>query len=120
MENCFNRIQHLQEQAIANAPRAHMDGDQAILVLERQPPLPKITPVLRIVNHKKLYNDEQVLVPVTSYLEELAYIPKEGSLDLDQGPTVTFQDGQYSMDLSTLLFIARKGRGGMQQPPKKS
>ena len=32
---------------------------------------------------------------------------------------VTVQDGQCSMDLGTLLFIAGQGRGGMQQPPKK-
>ena len=93
-----------------------MGGDWAILVLDRQPPLPKIAPV-RIVNHDKTYNDERALVPITSYLEEPAYIPKEGLLDLNQGPIVTFQDGQYSMDLSTLLFIAGQGRGGM--PPKK-
>ena len=83
-----------------------MDGDKAILVLDRQPPLPKIAPV-HIVIHDKMYNDERALVPVTSYLEEPAYIPEEGLLDLNQGPTMTFQDGQYSMDLSTLLFIVR-------------
>ena len=30
---------------------------------------------------------------------------------------MTFQDDQYSIDLSALLFIAGEGRGGM--PPKK-
>ena len=58
-----------------------MDGDKAIPVLDRQPPLPKIAP-LRIVNHDKTYNDEQTLVLVTSYLEEPTYIPKEGLSDL--------------------------------------
>ena len=112
----FNRIQHLQEQALANAPRDQMDGDQAIPVLDRQPPLPKTTPV-RIVNHDKMYNDERALVPFTSYLEEPTYIPKEGLLDLGWGPPLTFQDGQYNMDLNMLLFIVGQGRGEM--PPKK-
>ena len=93
-----------------------MDGDKAILILDRQPPLPKIVPV-RVVNHNKTYNDERALVPIMTYLDEPAYIPEEGLSDLGQGPTMTFQDGQYSMDLCTLLFIARQGRGGL--PPKK-
>ena len=29
-ENCFKRIQHIQEKAIGNAPQAQMDGDKAI------------------------------------------------------------------------------------------
>ena len=70
-----------------------------------------------IVNHNETYNDERALVPVTSYLEEPAYIPEEGSLDLGRGPTVTFPDGQYSMELGTLLLMAGQGRSGM--PPKK-
>ena len=74
-ENSFNRIQHLQKQALANAPRAQMDEDKAIPILDRQPPLPKTTPV-RIMNHDKTYNDEWALVPVTTYLEEIAYIPE--------------------------------------------
>ena len=32
---------------------------------------------------------------------------------------VTFQDGQYNMDLNTLLFIVGQGRGGMPQASKK-
>ena len=72
-----------------------MDGDRAILVLNRQPPLPKIA-LVRIVNHDKTYNDERALVVVTSYLEESAYIPKEGLLDIGQGPMVTFQDANIT------------------------
>ena len=89
-----------------------MDGDKAIPVLDRQPPLSKIASV-RIVNHDKTYNDERALVPITTYLEEATYIPEEGLLDLGQGPMVTFQGGHHNMDLNTLLFIARQGRGGM-------
>ena len=58
-----------------------MDGDQAVLVLDVQPQLPKFAPV-SIVNHDKTYIDEQALVIVTSYLEEPAYILEEGFLDL--------------------------------------
>ena len=32
---------------------------------------------------------------------------------------MTFQDGQYNMDLNTLLFIVGQGRGGMLQTSKK-
>ena len=67
---------------MANAPRAQMDGDQAIPILDRQSPLPKIAPV-RIVNHNKIYNVKRALIPITSYLDELAFMPKEGSLDLN-------------------------------------
>ena len=84
--------------------------------MDRKPPLSKIA-LVRIINHNKTYNDERALVLVTSNLDEPTYIQEEGLLDLGQGPTVTFQDGQCSMDLRTLLFIARQGRGGM--PPKK-
>ena len=80
-KNYFNRIQHLQEQALANAPRAQMDGDKAIPVLDRQPPLPKIAPV-RIVNHDKTYHDERDLVPIMTFLEEPTYIPEEGLLNI--------------------------------------
>ena len=77
---------------MANAPRAQMDRDRAIPILDRQPPLPK-TALMRILNHNKKYNDERELVQVTSYLEEPTYIPEEGFLDPNQGPMVTFQDG---------------------------
>ena len=33
---------------------------------------------------------------------------------------MTFQDGGYNMDLSTLLFVAGQGRGGMPQTNRKS
>ena len=69
-----------------------MDGDKVILVLNRQPPLPKIAPV-QIVNQEKIYNDERALVPLSPYVEEQAYIPKEGSSNLGGGPLVTFQNG---------------------------
>ena len=72
---------------------------------------------MRIVNHKKTYNDEWALVPVTTYLEEPTYILEEGLLQLGRRPMMTFQDGQYNMELNMLLFIARQKRGGM--PPKK-
>ena len=73
---------------------------------------------MRIVNHHETYNEKRPLIPIMTYLEEPAYIPEEGLSKLDQGPMVaTFQAGQYNMDLNTLLFIERQGRGGM--PPKK-
>ena len=95
-----------------------MDGDKAIPILDRQPPLPKIAPV-QIVNQDKIYNDERALVPILSYKEEPTYILDEGLLDLGQGLMVIIQDGQYNLDLNTLLFIAIQGRGGIQQASKK-
>ena len=68
-----------------------MDKDKAILVLDRQPQLPKTAPV-RIVNHDKICNEKWALVPITTYLEEPTYIPEEG-LEIGKGPIVTFQDG---------------------------
>ena len=82
-----------------------MDGDKAIPVFDRQHPLPN-TALVQIVNHNETYNEEQALVPITTYLEEPAYIPEEGMSDLGQIPMVNFQDGQYNMDLNTLLFLA--------------
>ena len=117
-ENCFNKIQHLQGQALANAPRVQVDGDKAIPVLDRQPPLQKTTPV-RMVNHDETCNEEQALVPITTYLEEPTYTLEEGPSEIGRGPTITFQDEQYNMDLSTLLFIVGQGRGGMPQTNRK-
>ena len=111
-KNCFNRIQHRRGQALANTRRVQVVGDKAIPVLDRQPPLPKTAPK-RMVNHDEKYNEEQALVPITTYLEEPTYTLEEGSSEIGRGPTVTFQDGQYNMDLSTLLFIAGQGRGGL-------
>ena len=82
-----------------------MDGYKAIPVLIRQPPLPKIA-LLQIINQDEIHNnDERAFVLVSSYVEEQAYNPKEGPLDLDQGPMVMFQGGQYNMDVNTLIFI---------------
>ena len=74
---------------------------------------------MRIVNQDKVYNNERDLVPILAYGEDQAYIPDKGSLDLGQGPMLSFQEGQYNMDLNTLLFIARQGRGAMPQASKK-
>ena len=57
------------------------------------------------MNHDKAYNDERALILVMTYLEEPAYKPEKGLSNLGQGTMVTFQDGQYNMDLNTLLFI---------------
>ena len=52
----------MQEQALRNAPQAQMNGDKAIPMLDRQPPLPKTAP-LQVVNQDKVYNNERTLVP---------------------------------------------------------
>ena len=58
-----------------------MDGDKAILVLDRHPPLPKTAPI-RMVNHDEQCNEEQALVPITTYLEEPTYKLEEGSSEI--------------------------------------
>ena len=85
--------------------------------LDRQPPLPKTTPV-HFVNQDKVYNDERDLVPISPYIEKQAYLLEEGSSNLGQGSMLSFQDG-HSMDLNKLLFIIGQGRGGMPQSFKK-
>ena len=66
IENCFKKIQHMQEQALGNTPQAQMDGDKAILVLDRQPLLWKTVPV-QIVNQDEVYNKERALVPISPF-----------------------------------------------------
>ena len=53
----------MREHALRNAPKMQVDRDKVILVLDRQPPLPKIAPI-RFVNQDKVYNDERALDPV--------------------------------------------------------
>ena len=79
----------MREQALGNAPQTHVDGDKSILVLERQPPLSKITLVCFVIQDK-VYNDERALVSILAYGKDQAYVPDEGSLDLGQGLMLSF------------------------------
>ena len=46
----------MTEKALGNSPQAQIDGNKAILVLDRQPPLLKIA-LVQTVNQDKVYND---------------------------------------------------------------
>ena len=59
----------MQEQALENTPQAQMDGDKAISMLNRQPPISKIAPV-QMVNQDKVYNDERNLAHVLPHGED--------------------------------------------------
>ena len=65
-ENCYDRIRHLRGQAMGNAANVGAEGDRALPVLDRQPPLPNTAPV-RIINREDGDNQERALVPVMPY-----------------------------------------------------
>ena len=62
-------------------PHTTQEGERPSPVLERQPPLPKTTPV-RLVEHDEEGGHERALVPVTSYGEEVSYEPSEDKVHL--------------------------------------
>ena len=74
----------MQEQALGNTAQVQMEGDKAVLVLERQPPLHK-TKLVQMVNQDEVYNYKRALVLPLSCLEDHTFVPDERSLDLGQG-----------------------------------
>ena len=61
-------------------PHTAQEGKRPSPILERQPPLPKTTPV-RLVEHDDDRGQEHVLVRVTPYGEELSYDPSDDKVD---------------------------------------
>ena len=53
------------------------------------------------------------------YVDNQMSLPSEGTLDQWQRPMVSFQEGQYNMDLNTLLFIVGQGKTRVSQAPKR-
>ncbi|MCO5548855.1 hypothetical protein L7F22_002317 [Adiantum nelumboides] len=116
-KNCYNRIHHMREQAMGNAFRVGMEGEKPAPVLDRQPPLPNAAPV-RLLNWEDDLNLERALVPVSSYEDDQMSFQGETS-ESWRSPMVSYQDGQYSMDMNTLMFIAEQGWAAMPQASKR-
>lgn len=102
---------------IGGFPHTTQEGERPSLVLERQPPLPKTTPV-RLVEHNDDGGQERALVPITPYGEELSYVLSEERLDWSRTPHISLLEGQFNMDLNTLMFIA--GQARMLMVPKRA
>ena len=92
-------------------------GERPSLVLERQPPLPKTT-TMRLVEHKDDGGQERALVPITSYGEELSYEPSDERLERSRTPHISLPEGQFNIDLNTLIFMA--GQARMPMAPKRA
>ena len=92
-------------------------GERPLLVLDVQPLLPNAAPV-RLVEHEDEDNQEQALVLVIPYVSEMQYGQQEESQEWTRNPPITFFEGQFSMDLNTLMFIANQARLPTSQGPK--
>ena len=64
-KECYNLIRYFQGQAMQGVFIERKDGKGPILILNRQPPLPKTTP-LRILGHEEDPNQEQAIVLITT------------------------------------------------------
>ena len=54
------------------------------------------------------------------YINETQYGQPEESQEWTRNPPVTFSEGQFSMDLNTLMFIANQARLPAAQGPKRA
>ena len=73
---------------------------------------------MRLVEHEDDDNQEQALVIVMPYVNEMQYGQLEESQEWMRNPLVTFSKEQFSMDLNTLMFIANQARLPPTQGPK--
>ena len=60
-EECYNRIRFMKGQMMGGLPNTAQEGERPSPVLERQPPLPKTTPV-RLVEYEDDGGHERALV----------------------------------------------------------
>ena len=79
-EECYNWIRFMRRQMMGGLPHIAQEGERPSPVLERQPPLPKTTPV-RLVEHDDDGGHEHALVPAYPYGEELSYDPSDDKVD---------------------------------------
>ena len=61
-------------------PNVGQEGERLVPMLDRQPPLPKTTP-MRIIGQEEDLNQEQALVPIMPYGEEGSCSKNEEGLD---------------------------------------
>ena len=78
--------------AMQNAQVVGKDGEQAMPVLDRQPPLPETTP-LRLLGQDEDPSQERSLVPVTTYEEEGSYSHMEEGHEWNRNPPNSYQEG---------------------------
>ena len=95
----------MRGQLMGGMPNVGQEGKRPLRVLDRQPPLPKIA-LVRIIGQDEDLNQERVLVLVMPYGEEGSCSQSKEGLDWPRNPQVSYLDGQFNMDLNTLMFIA--------------
>lgn len=108
-EECYNRTSIMRGQMMGKLPHAVQEGERPSPILERQSPLPKTT-LVRLVEHDDEGGHERALVPVTSYGEEISYEPRDDKVDWSRTPHISLPEGQFNMDLNTLMFMAGQTR----------
>ena len=86
-------------------PNVAQEGERPVLMLERQPPLPKADP-MRLVAQEDNKDQEQALVPVMLYGEESVYGQKGEEPMWMRSIPVNYQEQKFNMDYNTLMFIA--------------
>ena len=100
-----------------NVQNYALAGERPLPVLDAQPPLPNAA-LVRLVKHKDDDDQERALVPIMPYMNEMQYGQLEESQEWMRNPPVNFSEGQFSMDLNTLIFIANQARLPAAQGPK--
>ena len=98
-------------------PNVGQEVERPIPVMDRQPQLPKIAPV-RIIGQDEDLNQERALVPVMPYGEEGSCSQSKEGLDWPRNTQVSYYEGQFNMDLNTLMFIV--GQNRMHMAPNKA
>ena len=74
---------------MGNAANVGLEGDRALPVLDRQPPLPK-TALVRIISHEDEANQERALVPNMPYSEEQSLMLGEEGSEYWKTPVVNY------------------------------
>ena len=60
---------------------------------------------MRIIEQDEDLNQERALVPLMPYREKGSCSQSKEGLDWPRNPQVSYLDGQFNMDLNTLMFI---------------
>ena len=89
-------------------PNVAIEGKRPMLVLERQPPLPRTAP-MRLVAQEEDKEQEKTLVLVMPYGEEDGYNKKEEEREWTRSNPMNSQEQQFNIDYNMLVFIARQG-----------
>ena len=73
---------------------------------------------MRIIRQDEDSNQERVLLLVMPYGEEGSDSQSKEGMDWPRNPQVSYHEGQFNMDLNTLMLIARQER--MSMAPKRA